>query len=657
MGMKLFDNDDNPTDDISKIEINEEYARRFEHNKKREALQRYEELKREGRIAESTESDEESESESSSEEEEDDLNGVVGTKKKDLEFFDALIKVRSQDPRLKQKDIKLFGSDDDDDSSEQEGEQKEKKEKKAVYLKDVVAKQLIEEGPDFEEDDSDYQQKKKKKSYSEEQEEIKKAFLDAAQEVDGDGDDDEDDFLRVKKKENIDEEGKEELDDGEFAKKLEEYFGRDTEMDENQMFLKEFFMKKMWQHREKGGNDMVGDDEVDELLRDEEEIEKQEGYELEYNFRHEENAGDRIMGYSRKIEGSVRKKENARKEQRRRKEERMMIAEMERKEELKHLKNLKREEMKEKMKKVKEIAGIKEDDQCLFGMKDLEKEFDPDEYDKMMKAVFNEKYYAAEDEEFGSDEDGIEKPDFNKEDELLGLPKGWDVLESGDGFLAARERILKQKSESIGDGDAEVEEDEGQQGQEKEEEIREGDTEEGKRKRKRKMSLVQRAKQEMLEEFYKLDYEDTIGDLKTRFKYAKIKPNRFGLKIEEILMMDEKELNQYVSLKKLAPYRDKEWKVPNGKRYQFKQMTGGLKSDNQKVGKKRKGDSAEKLVSSSGEKGEEKAQFEGLNGDMSQQSKKAKKRRRQELKLSDGRLKAYGKIPSKPKKNKIKSDN
>ncbi|GLT46536.1 hypothetical protein SLA2020_202820 [Shorea laevis] len=643
MGMKLFDDDDTPTDDRWKIEINEEYAVRFEHNKKREALQRYEELKKKGRIEESVESDEESESESSSEEE--DYNGVFSSKKKDLKFFDALIKVRSQDHRLKQKGIKLFEFDDDE-SSEQEGEQKEKKEKKAVYLKDVVAKQLIEERLEFEEEDSDYERKKKKKkkkSYSEEQEEIKTAFLDAAQEVDGD--DDGDDFLRVKKNENIDEEGKEGLDDGEFAKKLEEYFGKDTEMDENQMFLKEFFMKKMWQDKEKGGNDMVGDDEVDELLRDEEEIEKQEGYELGYNFRHEENAGDIIMGYSRKIEGSVRKKENARKEQRKRKEERMMIAEMERKEELKHLKNLKREDMKGKIKKVMEIAGIKEDDQCLFAIKDLEEEFDPNEYDKMMKAVFNEKYYATEDEEFGSDEDDIEKPDFDEEDKLLGLPKGWDVLESGDGFLAARERILKQKSESIGDGDAEVEEDEEEQSQEKEERKKEDD-EEGKRKRKRKMSLVQRAKQEMLEEFYKLDYEDTIGDLKTRFKYAKIKPNRFGLKIEEILMMDDKELNQYVSLKKLAPYRDKEWKLPNGKRYQFKQMTGGLKSDNQKVSKKRKGGSAEKLISSLGEKGDEKAQF-----------KKAKKKRRQELKLSDGRLKAYGKIPSKAKKNKIKSDN
>ncbi|GLT46542.1 hypothetical protein SLA2020_202860 [Shorea laevis] len=118
--------------------------------------------------------------------------------------------------------------------------------------------------------------------------------------------------------------------------------------------------------------------------------------------------------------------------------------------------------MKGKMKKVMEIARIKEDDQCLFAMKDLE-EFDPDEYDKMMKVVFNEKYYAVEDKEFGSNKDDIEKPDFDKEDKLLGLPKGWDVLESGDGFLAIREMILKQKSNSIGDGDVEVKEDEKEQ--------------------------------------------------------------------------------------------------------------------------------------------------------------------------------------------------
>ncbi|XVF41469.1 hypothetical protein PTKIN_Ptkin01aG0282300 [Pterospermum kingtungense] len=70
----------------------------------------------------------------------------------------------------------------------------------------------------------------------------------------------------------------------------------------------------MWIDKEKKDGDLMTDAEVvDEVLRDEEEIERQEGYELEYNFRHEENAEDRVIVYSRTIEGSVRKKESKRK--------------------------------------------------------------------------------------------------------------------------------------------------------------------------------------------------------------------------------------------------------------------------------------------------------------------------------------------------------
>ncbi|KAK1592517.1 hypothetical protein Q3G72_026229 [Acer saccharum] len=270
--------------------------------------------------------------------------------------------------------------------------------------------------------------------------------------------------------------------------------------------------------------------------------------------------------------------------------------------------------MKERVKKVMAIAGFKEDEDLPLNLKDLDDEFDPDD----LVLIGNE--------------NEIEKPDFDKEDELPGLPIGWYVIKSADGFKAARERSLKHKLENSDDDDDDSEREEEEDGDgdddgsEREEEEESADDDEGEieggeeenevlEESKRKMSLVKRAKEEMLEEFYKLDYEDTIGDLKTRFKYAKVKPNRYGLKTKEILVLDDNELNQYVSVKKLAPYREKEWKVPDVQRYQqklkTKQLLQGQKSDDHKKGKRKRSKSnAVESTSEMDAKGAEKAQLQ-----------------------------------------------
>ena len=46
-----------------------------------------------------------------------------------------------------------------------------------------------------------------------------------------------------------------------------------------------------------------------------------------------------------------------------------------------------------------------------------------------------------------------------------------------------------------------------------------------------------------------------VGDLPTRFKYASVQPTDYALTPAEILMATDKELNEYMSVKKYAPYR------------------------------------------------------------------------------------------------------
>jgi KRI1-like family C-terminal/KRI1-like family len=91
----------------------------------------------------------------------------------------------------------------------------------------------------------------------------------------------------------------------------------------------------------------------------------------------------------------------------------------------------------------------------------------------------------------------------------------------------------------------------------------------------RGMTAVQRAKamiaaengKKVLEEddeVLALGFEDVIGGgaIKTRMKYKPVPASDFGLTPEEILLLDDSDLNKYVGLKRLAPYREQEWKVP-----------------------------------------------------------------------------------------------
>lgn len=53
----------------------------------------------------------------------------------------------------------------------------------------------------------------------------------------------------------------------------------------------------------------------------------------------------------------------------------------------------------------------------------------------------------------------------------------------------------------------------------------------------------------------RMDYEDKIGDTTFRFKYRNVVPCNYGLTVDEVLNAPDRELNSWVSVKKMSQYR------------------------------------------------------------------------------------------------------
>merc|ERR1712070_400724 len=89
--------------------------------------------------------------------------------------------------------------------------------------------------------------------------------------------------------------------------------------------------------------------------------------------------------------------------------------------------------------------------------------------------------------------------------------------------------------------------------------------------------LEKKIKEKVQEELYKLDYEDIVAGMPTRFKYREVESNDYGLTTQEILYARDTTLKQFVSLKKMAPYNEYgEFNVGSKKRRKFREM---LKKD------------------------------------------------------------------------------
>lgn len=138
----LEDSSDDDDDEAGvKLNINEEYAKRFEYNKKREEKQQLEEkynnVSTSKRKRDGDEDDEDSDEDSEDDESEDD-DAQLATEDVDDEIMATLQAIRTKDPKVYDQSVKFFK----EFNPEQNGGAEVKKEK-PMYLQDYHRENLL----------------------------------------------------------------------------------------------------------------------------------------------------------------------------------------------------------------------------------------------------------------------------------------------------------------------------------------------------------------------------------------------------------------------------------------------------------------------------------------------------------------------------------
>lgn len=569
---------DSESDGPDRIKINQKYAADFQSRKQKEELRqvRFEE----GSV------------DSSSSSESEDEDGRLLTDRLDLDIMKMINALRSKDAKIYDPNTRFFeqqqGESSDSSSPVDKLDEPRPKRSKQKRYKDILREQVLEkierENELSEEDDDEHQSEVEKAArfaYDAQQHEIRQAFLDSTKHVDSD--EGSENLITMKQRHNLDEDSDQarqelleqiqKLEDSMGKAEKSEFIDPRGEVKDGEKFLLDYFKKKTW--IEKGDENSFpesdegsataartcqGDDgghESDESL---EQLEKADDFEAKYNFRFEEatagatsGADFSLMSYAREGTNTLRRKDDSRREKRLARQERKEAERRAKEEQLKRLKNAKRHEMEEKLNAVKAVLGDVEargatvDEVAI--MKLLEGDFDPDKFEELMKETYGDDFYAGEDAEWKTDKDVRESLKREEDGDLM---VGQDDEDGG-----LYDNVQDDDNEGPQDGY------DGDWYEEDEEPVIES-------------QLQKNIKSRMIEELYKLDYEDIIAGEPTRFKYRKVTPSSYGLSTEEILLARDTTLKQFVSLKKMAPYAEQDYVVNSRKRRRFREM---LRSD------------------------------------------------------------------------------
>ncbi|KAF7289267.1 Kri1-C domain-containing protein [Mycena indigotica] len=576
----LSDSESDDERDVHQITINEHYAKAFEYRKEREELQK---LKDQYGSDPDSEEEEETDSESA---ESEDSDGEELTPAMDAAILRTLARIKRKDPEIYTGGKDIFAEEQEKSShaakslaqpasAVSKGKEKGKPLTiRAANLQNAMRSHSASPEPD-----------EAQLTHVEEQKRLRQETI-AAFHAHDDESDGEDDFL-VPREKNMEELAREENEYREFLekqvgdlhelvdiggsadapvvvkeeeegerkkkkkkkRKAEDAAGPSKEA-VDQEFLVNYILNRGWIDKsakrlptykevtssKKGkaksedqpeGSD--GDDDEEEIFDD-----IVDRFESSYNFRFEETDGNEIKTYPRTLPSTVRREDTTRKDARERRKQRKAEELAQRKEEVKRLKGLKMKEIRARLERAGVATGEVESLNEL-GI-DLDAPWDPDAHDKQMAGL-----YALNGEDDGDNDGDDEKPTWNDDIDI------GDIYVEPD--LAApekkRKKKKKKKDEAADEDGVDVDIMDADVVPEYDAEEEWDGTEE---MRKRKLK-------EWMDEIYALDFNDIVGGQTTRFHYTSVAPQNYSLTASEILEAKDAELNEYMGIKKYAPYR------------------------------------------------------------------------------------------------------
>lgn len=505
------------------------------------------------------------------------LQTIHALRKNDERIYDSSTRFFPE-----QDDSNTSGSSDEDDKTETKHTPKK--------FKDVIREQIVQQMEQEDGGDNDVNEvetnmdEKHHLLYDQEQKELRSAFLESTNEHDSD----KDDMLVLKKRGKKIKDNETELLIQQELEALEKTSSHAAlqdprgEVEDGDKFLLDFIKNKKWIDKDDRHDDDESSEEEEnstteaddanhhDSIDDDDsiaELERADDFESKYNFRFEQAEAEAgtsgaihsVVGYARSgTMDTMRRKDDTRKQKRLDRKERKAAERRAKEEQLRRLKNAKREEMERKLKQIKSVLGHVEGrgmavDEATM-MKLMEGEYDPEQFEKIMNEAYGDDFYQQDDAEWKTDQDVRSSILKDEDGDLIA---GLDD-EAGGLYDNGEEDEIDEENEGD-DTEGETETAEQDQDWNEDQEYygeEEDDTDGFGAQDQEETETERKLREKMNDELYKLDYEDIIAGMPTRFKYRSVPKNNYGLSTEEILFAKDTTLKNFVSLKKMAPYRE-----------------------------------------------------------------------------------------------------